>query len=114
MYSFRMSSNGFVPPAGARAAARRGLDLVAKGKAGGGFEPATATRARKIAAGSPLTRDHVMRMHSFFSRHAVDRKPGWGTPGKETPGYVAHQAWGGDAGASWASGLARKLRESGK
>ena len=105
---------GFVPPAGARSAARRGLDLVKAGKAGGGFESATATRARKIAAGEPLTRDHVMRMHSFFSRHAVDRKPDWGAAGKETPGYVAWQAWGGDAGASWASGLAKKLRESAK
>jgi hypothetical protein len=106
--------NEFVPPSGARAAARRGLDLVAKGKAGGGFESATAARARKIAAGKPLTRDHVMRMHSFFSRHAVDRKPDWGVSGKETPGYVAHQAWGGDAAASWSARLANKLCESGK
>lgn len=104
----------FVPPTGARNAARRGLELVKAGKAGGGFESATATRARKIAAGAPLTRDHVMRMHSFFSRHAVDRKPDWGAAGKETPGYVAWQAWGGDAGASWSSRLAAKLRESGK
>lgn len=104
----------FVPPTGARSAAKRGLELVKAGKAGGGFEPATADRARKIAAGAPLTRDHVMRMHSFFSRHAVDKKPNWGAKGKETPGYVAWQAWGGDAGASWASGLARKLRESDK
>jgi hypothetical protein len=105
---------GFVPPSGARAAARRGLDLVAKGKAGGGFESATAARARKIAAGEPLTRNHVMRMHSFFARHAVDQKPGWDTPGKETPGYVAHEAWGGSAGASWSASLANKLRQSGK
>ena len=104
----------FVPPTGARSAAKRGLELVKAGKAGGGFDPATADRARKIAAGAPLTRDHVMRMHSFFSRHAVDKKPNWGAKGKETPGYVAWQAWGGDAGASWASGLARKLRESDK
>lgn len=105
----------YTPTSGMQAAARRGLDLVAKGKAGGGFEPATATRARKIAAGRPLSRDHVMRMHSFFSRHAVDRKPNWGAPGKETPGYVAWQAWGGDAGASWAAKQAAriKLAESG-
>lgn len=99
-----------------RAAAKRGLKLVADGKAGGGFEPATADRARNIAAGKPLTRDHVMRMHSFFSRHAVDRRPNWGAKGKETPGYVAWQAWGGDAGASWAARQAAKIKrsESGK
>lgn len=106
--------SGYHPPAGARSAARRGLDLVQAGKAGGGFEPATAARARKIVAGDPLTRDGVMRMHSFFSRHAVDRKPDWGKSGKETPGYVSWQTWGGDAGASWASSLASKLRQSAK
>ena len=104
----------YVPSAGMRAAARRGLDLVGKGKAGGGFEPATAQRARKIAAGQPLTRDHVMRMHSFFSRHAVDRKPDWGAAGRETPGYVAWQAWGGDAGASWAASKAASIKRAGK
>lgn len=100
----------FVPPTGARSAAKRGLELVKAGKAGGGFEPATADRARKIAAGAPLTRDHVMRMHSFFSRHAVDKKPNWGAKGKETPGYVAWQAWGGDAGASWAARQAARIK----
>ena len=69
-------------------------------------------RARRIVAGQPLTRDHVMRMHSFFSRHAVDRRPGWGTPGKETPGYVAWQAWGGDAGASWAAKQAARIKRA--
>ena len=97
-----------------RSAARRGLDLVAAGKAGGGFEPATAQRARKIAAGQPLTRDHVMRMHSFFARHSVDRKPDWGAKGKETPGYVAWQAWGGDAGAAWAARHAATIKRAGK
>ena len=102
----------YTPTSGMQAAARRGLDLVAKGKAGGGFEPATATRARKIAAGRPLSRDHVMRMHSVFSRHAVDRTPNWGAPGKETPGYVAWQAWGGDAGASWAAKQAARIKRA--
>jgi hypothetical protein len=55
-------------------------------------------------------------MHSFFSRHAVDRKPDWGAKGKETPGYVAWQAWGGDAGAAWAARQAASIKrvESGK
>jgi len=102
----------YTPTSGMQAAARRGLDLIGEGKAGGGFEPATATRARKIAAGRPLSRDHVMRMHSFFSRHAVDRKPNWGASGKETPGYVAWQAWGGDAGASWAAKQAARIKRA--
>lgn len=92
-----------VPPMGVRNAAKRGIQLVADGKAGGGFEPATLARARKIAAGQELTPAHVKRMYSFFRRHSVNRKPGWGTPGKETPGYVAWMAWGGDPGASWSA-----------
>lgn len=92
-----------VPPAGVRNAAKRGIQLVADGKAGDGFEPATLARARKIAAGQELTPAHVKRMYSFFRRHSVDRKPDWGKAGGETPGYVAWMAWGGDAGASWSS-----------
>lgn len=92
-----------VPPMGVRNAAKRGIQLVADGKAGGGFEPATLARARKIAAGQELTPAHVKRMYSFFRRHSVDRKPNWGAAGKETPGYVAWMAWGGDPGASWSA-----------
>jgi len=92
-----------VPPMGVRNAAKRGIQLVADGKAGDGFQPATLARARKIAAGQELTPAHVKRMYSFFRRHSVDRKPNWGAPGKETPGYVAWMAWGGDPGASWSA-----------
>lgn len=98
----------FVPPVAVRSAAKRGLDLVRAGRAGDGFEPATAARARKIVSGKPLTLEHVKRMHSFFSRHAVDKKPGWSTPGKETPGYTAHMAWGGDAAKNWSAKIAKK------
>lgn len=100
------------PPKGVRAAAARGIELVQAGKAGGGFEPATLQRARKIAAGEELTPRHVMRMYSFFARHAVDRRPGWGTPGDETPGYVAWMAWGGDAGASWSREKAEQIKRA--
>ena len=97
------------PPQGVRSAAKRGIELVSQGKAGDGFEPATLVRARKIAAGEQLTPRHVMRMHSYFSRHAGDRKPGWGDAGKETPGYVAWMAWGGDPGAAWARRKAAEI-----
>lgn len=99
----------FVPSQGMRSAARRGLELIADGKAGGGFEPATAARARKIAAGRPLTRSHVMRMHSFFSRHAGGRSK-TAKPGEVTPWDVAQLAWGGKAGASWAAAQAAKIK----
>lgn len=102
----------FVPPPGARSAARRGLELVKAGKAGDGFEPATADRARKIAAGQPLTLDHVKRMHSFFSRHEGGRSKK-APPGKTTPWDVAQLAWGGAPAKSWAARIA-KMNATGK
>lgn len=99
-------TGSYTPPIGVRAAARRGIQLVEQGRAGDGLETATVGRARSLAAGRPQTARQINRMHSFFSRHAVDRKRDWGKPGEETPGYVAWQLWGGDAGASWAAGLA--------
>lgn len=45
-------------------------------------------------------------MASYFARHSVDKKIGWSDAGKETPGYVAWMAWGGDAGAAWSKSLA--------
>lgn len=50
-------------------------------------------------------------MNAWFARHAVDRKPGWSLPGKETPGYVAWLLWGGDAGRTWAADKVRELEE---
>jgi len=104
-------SEKFVPNAGMRSAARRGLELIAEGKQGKGFEPATAARARKIAAGKPLSRDHVMRMHSFFSRHAGGRSKK-ASPGEVTPWDVAQLAWGGKAGQAWAAARAERIRKS--
>ena len=98
-------ANGFVPPPGAQSAARRGLELVKAGKAGKGFEPATADRARKIAAGQALTLDHVKRMHSFFSRHEGGRSK-TAAPGETTPWDVAQLAWGGKAAKNWAAKIA--------
>lgn len=102
----------FVPPAGVQSAARRGLDLVKAGKAGDGFQPATADRARKIAAGQPLTLEHVKRMHSFFSRHEGGRSK-TAPPGKTTPWDVAQLAWGGKSGKTWAARIA-KMHQNGR
>lgn len=94
-------------------AAKRGLDLAANGKGGGGLEPATKSRAKKIASKAELSMGHVKRMASFFARHSVDRKSDWGKAGSETPGYVAWQLWGGDAGKAWASARVKQLSEHG-
>jgi len=41
----------------------------------------------------------MKRMRSFFARHAVDKEAkNWG---RGSPGWVAWQLWGGDAGQKW-------------
>lgn len=68
-------------------------------------------RARSIVAGESLSASTVKRMHSFFSRHAVDKKaPGFNSgPKFPSPGRVAWDLWGGNAGASWSAKIAAKL-----
>ena len=95
-----------VPPEAVRAAARRGLVMFKDGEAGGGLEPATVARARRIAAGRPLSHDHVMRMYSFFERHNKTR-PDDGGVGK-SPWRTAWNLWGGNAGRAWAASKARR------
>lgn len=87
-----------VPPAAVRAAAREALDLLARG-----HRCCTAVgiaRAHQLAAGRPVSDADVVKMCAYFARHAVDRRPDW--KARATPGYVAWQAWGGDAGRRWA------------
>lgn len=103
-----MSSDTFVPPEGAQNAGKRALELIKEGRAGGGFTSVGRARAAQLARGEALSKDTVKRMASFFARHGVDKKPNWGASGKETPGYVAWLAWGGDAGATWSKMLSQK------
>jgi hypothetical protein len=51
-------------------------------------------------------------MHSYFSRHRVDKKgKDWDN---DSPGKVAWLAWGGDAGAAWAKSIAEKHSDTKK
>lgn len=64
------------------------------------------TRARQLISRESLSLDTVKRMHSFFSRHEVDKKgKGWGVDSK---GYQAWLGWGGDAGQSWAKSIVER------
>jgi hypothetical protein len=100
------SSKGFKPPAGVQSAARHALKLIEDGKAGDGFTSVGRGRAHQLANGETLSLATVKRMHSYFSRHRVDKKgKDWNN---DSPGKVAWLAWGGDAGASWAAGIVKK------
>lgn len=102
------------PSAGMAAAARRGLELHEAGRSGDGLKPETVARAKRIAARESLTEAHVREMRAWFRRHKVDRRPGWGDRGNETPGYTAWMLWGGDPGWRWSEvKVARLDRDDG-
>jgi len=99
-------AEGVKPPASVRAAARRAVKWIEEGKAGKGFTPTGRRRASQLAAGESVSPDTIRRMRSFFARHEVDRSAKGFKQGQEgfpSPGRVAWDAWGGDAGRSWAN-----------
>jgi hypothetical protein len=102
------ASDGYAPPDGVRAQAKRGLAL--RSEFGRGGTSVGIARARDLSNGKRMSRDTIMRMASFFARHAVDKRPDWGNPGKPSNGYIAHLLWGGDAGKSWANKIANQIK----
>jgi hypothetical protein len=96
-------AEGHTPTDAMAGNARRGLKL--RSEYGRGGTAVGVARARDIANKKSLSDSTVMRMHSFFSRHRVDKKgKGW-TPGSEgypSNGLIAWLLWGGDSGARWA------------
>jgi hypothetical protein len=92
----------YAPTDGMASAARRALKWKEEGKRGG--TRVGLARANQLANKEALSADTVLRMYSFFSRHAVDKKATGFNSGEEgfpSPGRVAWDLWGGDAGASW-------------
>ena len=97
-------------PAGVSSAAKRAQKWVADGKAGGGFTDVGRARMAQLARGGRISATTVKRMKSFFARHAKASKGATGfrsgEEGYPSPGRVAFDAWGGEAGESWVNGLA--------
>jgi hypothetical protein len=102
------AQGSYSPPQSVQNAAKRALKWIADGKAGSGFTDVGRRRASQLAAGDAVSRSVVGRMRSYFARHQVDRRAkGFfaGETGFPTPGRVAWDAWGGDAGRSWVNGI---------
>ena len=96
----------FIPPQGVRETAARAIAWIEEGKAGAGFTPVGRARARQLANGDEVSEDTIRRMRSYFARHEVDQNAigfSRNEPGYPTPGRVAWDAWGGNAGLRWAS-----------
>jgi hypothetical protein len=102
-------AEGYSPPAGARAAARRAIKFKEDGKANGAGTSVGWTRAGQLARGETLSLSTVKRMYSYFSRHEVDKKgKDWGNSANPSNGYIMWLAWGGDAGYSWSRKIAQR------
>lgn len=95
-------------PSGVQSAAKRALKWISDGKAGDGFTSTGRSRASQLASGGTVGRDTVARMKSYFARHTVDRQANGFFAGEKnypSPGRVAWDAWGGDAGRTWVNGI---------
>jgi HK97 family phage prohead protease len=99
----------YSPPAGVAVAAKRALKWIEEGYAGSGFTSVGRRRAVQLASGQDVSADVVNRMISFFARQEKSVKGAEGFNSGEdnfpSPGRVAWDAWGGDAGQSWVNNL---------
>jgi hypothetical protein len=99
---FVEKADGYSPPAGARAAARKAIKFKEQGKAKGAGTSVGWTRAGQLARGESLSLSTVKRMYSYFSRHEVDKKgKDWANQSNPSNGYIMWLAGGGEAGYSW-------------
>jgi hypothetical protein len=92
----------YKPTTGMASAARRALKWKDEGRRGG--TRVGLARANQLVRRENLSESTVLRMYSFFSRHAVDKQATGFSSGEEgfpSPGRVAWDLWGGDAGESW-------------
>ena len=91
------------PTEGMAAEARKFKKWREEGEQGG--TAVAVARATQLANRQELSADIVRRMHSYFSRHEVDKQAEGFSAGEEgypSKGRVAWAAWGGDAGQTWA------------
>lgn len=111
-----LAKETFSPPQGVQEAAQRALEWIKEGHAGSGFTDVGRARAAQLARGDNVSRETIGRMASYFGRHAGDSKAeGWnnGEDGFPSPGRVAWDAWGGDAGKSWADSIMAREEKQG-
>ena len=93
----------YTPTEGMASAARRALKWREEGYPGGTL--VGLARANQLKNREPLSASVVLRMHSFFSRHEVDKRATGFNSGEEgfpSKGRVAWDLWGGDGGQTWA------------
>lgn len=110
MMTKALSDINTVPTDAMAAEARRGLEWRKEFNRGG--TPVGVARARDIMNKDRLSISTVRRMHSFFSRHEVDKQGKGFTPGDGYPsaGRIAWALWGGDPGQTWARAITNRIK----
>ena len=105
-----LSDINTVPTDAMAAEARRGLEWRREFNRGG--TSIGVARARDIMGKDTLSISTVRRMHSFFSRHEVDKQGKGFTPGDGYPsaGRIAWALWGGDPGQTWARAITNRIK----
>lgn len=102
-------ADGYNPPAGVRAAAKKAIKFKEAGKANGAGTSVGWTRAGQLSRGETISLSTVKRMYSYFSRHEVDKKgKDWANQSNPSNGYIMWLAWGGDAGYSWSRSIVER------
>lgn len=105
------NKRSYRPPQAVRSNAKRGLELREKWKRGGLDNTQASSegvgsgvqRASDLSNGESISYDTIVRMRSFFSRHANNYKPDKKEDdGGPTAGTIAWLLWGGSAGKQWA------------
>jgi predicted ABC-type ATPase len=110
----RFSKAVYTPPKAVRVAARRAIGWIEDGRAGSGFTSVGRRRASQLAKGEAVSLETLKRMKSFFARHQVDKEAlgfSQGEKGFPSGGRVAWDAWGGDAGYSWAESMISRAED---
>ncbi len=98
----------FQPPQDAADSAAKGLDLRDAFDRGG--TDTGVARARDPKNRENLSPDTIVRMVSYFARHAVDKDAeDFGNDDDPSAGYIAWLLWGGDSGRDWADGVKDKM-----
>lgn len=105
-----LSDINTVPTDAMAAEARRGLEWRKEFNRGG--TPVGVARARDIMNKDTLSISTVRRMHSFFSRHEVDKQGKGFSSGEGYPsaGRIAWALWGGDPGQTWARAITNRIK----
>jgi len=100
----RYSGIDFSPPAGVKAAAKRGLALHDKGLSGDGLESATVLWARKYTQGKAVSPERARMGNRFYGRNAR-----FATAPKDSPAWVSWLLWGGSSGQGWFAKLVKQM-----